>query len=412
MRKIIAVLAVLFMLCACSAEEQPGIEIGENKPEIPKVFLDNEYTELTMGGYEWDWDNGDGTRSNIIACGMHPLMFEDILKYMACGVTEMKLIFEEAPLSYELIRYEVDEDRWLNGLEYTGNEVSEPVECHAGVFEVGNDGKTYLYVLDVKYQNGRCEYAFELYSSKPVTDRYLLADIMEDGKLLLAESDGGLDILEVGDTPVFLDEEPADASVLLDGMQVHVKHSGYMLESYPGYFGGVFEIHVFSRGTKNDPGGSYFDICGLYTKVLCDLWEADKGLNDGAKIISIDLSNAPGNLSEGQKGAILYMFMQEMKKREEKINGALSLGMDELIAEGYLTAAGGSENLYQWDNGVLLSITATEKEETEVYSLPVVNFNATKWRSPLGAYVFYDCKAVWAQMGTWSEYTVGSEMIA
>ena len=87
--------------------------------------------------------------------------------------------------------------------------------------------------------------------------------------------------------------------------------------------------------------------------------------------------------------------------------------LDELKEQGYLTAAGGSNDLYQWDNGVLLSITSDPNaDETEVYSLPVLRFNATKWRSPLGAYMFMGCKALWPAMGTWSEYTIDSQAIS
>ncbi len=416
MKKLIVMFFALIVLCSCGKTEtlyeEPGISLPEDTNPVPSVFLNDEYTELTKFGYNWDTDNGDGTRTNVIACGIHPLECEDILNMHAVGDTEMKLVFEEEPVSYELIRYEVDENRWVEGLEYTGNEVSEPVETVGDVFALSNDGKSYVYVLDVKYENGSCQYAAEIYSPKPTVERYLLADTLEDGSLLVAKESGGLSILKVGDTPVFLDGEPADASVLTDGMQMQIKHGGYMLESYPSYFGGVYEIHVFSRGTKNDPMGTYFDICGLYTKALCDLWKADSGLNSGAEIVSIDLSKAPGGLSEGQKKAIVYMFMQEMKKSGEKINGALSLTREELIEEGWLTAAGGSEDLYCFDKGVLLSISEHENENPEHYSLPVVNFDAMKWRSPLGAYIFYDCKSVWPQSGTWSEYTIGSEMIS
>ena len=44
--------------------------------------------------------------------------------------------------------------------------------------------------------------------------------------------------------------------------------------------------------------------------------------------------------------------------------------------------------------------------------LPVLFFDAEKWRSSLGAYCFYDCSAVWPEMGTWSGYQIGSEMIS
>ena len=48
----------------------------------------------------------------------------------------------------------------------------------------------------------------------------------------------------------------------------------------------------------------------------------------------------------------------------------------------------------------------------EVYSLPTIFFNAEKWRSSLGAYIFQNCSAMWSQGGTWTGYQIGSEMIS
>ena len=414
LKKFFIMLLALIMLCSCAGEEQPGREIPENTNPVPEVYLGGDNAGITKFGYEWDVDNGDGTRSNTIACGIHPLQCEDIYNMHVFGETEMELVFEEDPVSYELIRYEVESDRRINGLEFTGNEVSEPVETEDDIFKISNDGKTYVYVLDAEYKNGKCQYGFELYSPLPTVERYILADTLEDGKLLVAKESGGLSTLNIDDTPVFLDGEPADASVLQDGMQMQIKHSGYMMESYPSIFGGVYEIHVFSRGSKNDPMGTYFDICGLYTKVLCDLWQADEGLNDGAEIVNIDLSKVPGRLSDGQKEAILYMFGQEMRKLGGETIWPISMTEEELLENGYLAPYGDVENAYWFEKGVSLSIADFDygEDQAESYSLPVVHFNATKWRSPLGSYVFYDCKAVWPQNGTWSDYTVGSEMIS
>lgn len=414
MKKLIAVLLALLMLFGCAQEEQPEIELQESTNAVPEVYLGDDDTGITKFGYDWDVDNGDGTRSNTIACGIHPLQCEDIYNINVFGISETELVFEEEPISYELCRYYVGDDFRTAPYEFSGNEVAEPVETKENSFEISNDGKTYVYVLDVKYKNGNCQYGFMLYSPKPVFERFLLADIMDDGRLLLTQESGGLWIFSIGDCPIFLDGEPADASVLADGMQIQVKHSGYMLMTYPGQLGGAFEIHVFSRGTKNDPGGTYYDICGLYTKVLCDLWGADKGLNDGAEVVNIDLSNAPGELSDGQKEAIVYMFMREMQKKSENINGPLSLTMEELKTEGWLVPYGDVEDAFWFERGVSLSITEYDygEDQAETYGLPVVHFNATKWRSPLGAYVFYDCRAAWPQMGTWSDYSIGSEMIS
>ncbi len=235
-----------------------------------------------------------------------------------------------------------------------------------------------------------------------------IVDGAESGKLVLAgENSGDVMTLNAKNVPVFLDGEPSDSSVLIDGMTIHVYHNGEILETYPASFGKVGEIHAFSIGSKNQPGGGFFDLCGLYLKVLDDLWEVDSGLNGGAEYVSLDLVSAPGSLTDSEIAAMAWIF-------ENKYNvQVLAFTLDELKEQGYLTAAGGSNDLYQWDNGVLLSITSNQNaDETEVYSLPVLRFNATKWRSPLGAYMFMGCKAVWPEMGTWSDYTIDSQAIS
>ncbi len=242
-----------------------------------------------------------------------------------------------------------------------------------------------------------------------------IVDGAESGNLVLAgERTGDVMTLNAKDVPVFLDGKPADSSALMDGMTAHVYHSNEILEIYPGCFSKVYELHVFSIGTKNQPGGGFFDLCGLYLKVLDDLWKVDSGLNGGAEYVSIDLSEAPGGLTEAEKSAICWIF--------ENKHGvtALDFTMEELKNEGYLTAAGGSNDLYQWDNGVLLQIYDNSVLDPiedgnypdAFYSLPVLKFDAMKWRSPLGAYFFSDCSAVWPQMGTWSDYNIGAQAIS
>ena len=242
-----------------------------------------------------------------------------------------------------------------------------------------------------------------------------IVDGSESGNLVLAgENSGDVMTLNAKNVPVFLDGEPSDSSMLMDGMTIHVYHNGEILETYPASFGKVGEIHAFSIGSKNQPGGTYFDLCGLYLKVLNDLWEVDSGLNGGAEYVSIDLSEAPGELSEAEKSAVAWIFGNKYGVQ------ALTFTMEELKNEGYLTAAGGSNDLYQWDNGVYMQIydnsavdPIEEESSPETYfGLPVLKFDAMKWRSPLGAYMFMGCKAVWPEMGTWSDYTIDSQAIS
>ena len=251
-----------------------------------------------------------------------------------------------------------------------------------------------------------------------------VVDGAEDGNLLLAELDeglyGGTGVyrLNVKDVPVTLDGEAAEPSVLEDGMAVDVAFNGHVLESFPAQLGEVYSVSAWSRGRGRNGGGTMFDLCGLYLQVLDDLWQKDPGLNDGITLAGLDLSQAPGELAESEKAALAWRFGE--LHGVEVVTGTF----DELKEQGYFTASAISTPApeegedysrlwYQWEDGCLFSITPNEDHEGELYSLPAVFFNAEKWRSPLGAYCFYDCSAGWPEFGTWSGYQIlGGEMIS
>lgn len=245
-----------------------------------------------------------------------------------------------------------------------------------------------------------------------------VVDGAEDGNLLLAELDeglyGGTGVyrLNVKDVPVTLDGEAAEPSVLEDGMAVDMAFNGHVLESFPAQLGEVYSVSAWSRGRGRNGGGTMFDLCGLYLQVLDDLWEKDKGLNENVSQIALDLSQAPGELTEGEKLALVHRF-GELHGVE-----AFAATFEELKEQGYLTSEplgdGAPEGaaFVRWEDGCLFSITPSEDHEGESYSLPTLFFNAEKWRSSLGAYGFYDCSAGWGQVSTWNGYQIGSEMIS
>lgn len=249
-----------------------------------------------------------------------------------------------------------------------------------------------------------------------------IVDGAEDGNLLLAgegydsvyriflrsaRREGGTDVVDISEIPVYLDGQPADAADLEDGMMVDIVFQGGVMESFPAQIGQITSVSAYSRGTARNPGGNYYDLCGFYLQVLNDLWDVDEGLNGGAKYVSVDLSEAPGGLTEGEKMAVAWRFA-ELHQVE-----SLMLSYEELLQEGYLTKVDLNEEYqyYYWEDGLLFSITAREEAEVS-YSLPVLRFDAEKWRTPLGAYSFWDCTAVWPEMGTWSNYQIGAEMIS
>lgn len=251
-----------------------------------------------------------------------------------------------------------------------------------------------------------------------------IVDGAETGELLLAELGeglyGGTGVyrLSLGDIPVLLDGEAADASALEDGMTVGISFNGAVGETFPARFGEVYSVSGWSVGTEKNPGGSCYDLCGLYLQVLDDLWQKDAGLNENISLAGLDLSAAPGGLTDSEQAAVAWRFGEI--HGVEVVTGTF----DELKEQGYFTASAISTPApeegedysrlwYQWEDGCLFSITPNEDHEGELYSLPSVFFNAEKWRSPLGAYCFYDCSAGWPEFGTWSGYQIlGGEMIS
>lgn len=238
-----------------------------------------------------------------------------------------------------------------------------------------------------------------------------IVDGAETGNLVLAgEGAGEVYTLSVAGAEIYLDGGLSLATVLEDGMLAEIRYTGGIMETFPAQIGNVVSISVFSRGTEKNPMGTYYDLCGLYLQVLNDLWDVDSGLNGGAAYVSVDLTEAPGDLTPGEKAAVAWIFAGEHGAE------ALTLTYQELAEQGYLTEYGefGDEEhkAYEWTDGVLFSITKEESGEKEVFSLPVLKFDAEKWRSPLGAYFFVDCKAVWAESGSWGSYSVGAEAIS
>ena len=166
-----------------------------------------------------------------------------------------------------------------------------------------------------------------------------------------------------------------------------------VLETFPAQFGGVTAVeHTL---TDRD------DRCGLYLRVLEDLWAADPGLNTDLEELGVDFSGLT-DLSESEKSALAWVFGNAHGLTP--ITGTL----EELWQAGCLTPmtepAEGYEDslaLYCWENGCLFSLSGSAEE----------GFTARKWASGLGAYVFSDCTASRNADGTWS-YTVGAEAIA
>lgn len=281
-------------------------------------------------------------------------------------------------------------------------EDEEPTVVTCRVVDGGSDGDLLLAELDGGIYGGAGVYRLNLQNGGP------RVTIMYGGRPAGKSQPTAV--------PVYLDGELADASALEDGMAVDVAFNGFVAESFPAQFGEVYSVSAWSRGRGRNPMGTTYDLCGLYLQVLDDLWQKDPGLNDGITMAGLDLSRAPGELTESEKAALAWCFGE--MHGVEVVTGTF----DELKEQGYFTASAistpapedgeDSPLWYQWEDGCLFSIKPNENHTEEMYSLPTLFFNAEKWRSPLGAYCFYDCSAVWPEAGTWSGYSVASEMIS
>lgn len=222
------------------------------------------------------------------------------------------------------------------------------------------------------------------------------------GELILAGTNKyDVYTLNVKETPVFIDGKEANYTDLEDGMPVTVDFDGSIEETFPAKLGSVKGIYGHSIGTQQNPGGTFYDLSGLYLKVLNDLWETDSGLNSDIKYISVDLSKAPAGLTEGEKSAVCWIFANSHNAE------GLQLSLDELDAEGYMD----KDKLY-WEDGILFSITDKMGENEIHFGLNTIKFDAKKWRSGDGAYFFNDCTASCSQMGTWETYNVGGHAIS
>lgn len=255
----------------------------------------------------------------------------------------------------------------------------------------------------------------------PATARCRVVSVSENNVLLLADVDserGDIYTLDAGE--LSLEHDQAELGGLLDdgqlavGALVEVAFGGDILESYPALFGGVERITVLPD--------EFDDRCALYLRVLNDLWGKDEGLNgSGVEYISVDLSAT--SLTPAERSAVAWTFAQS--------HGAepMELSYEQLCEDGYISGLEGEDIFPAWENGVLFTITETDDPVT--FNLPslseggelpsmtqyniknTVSFDASKWRTALGAYGFSECVAAQDNSGVWGDYRInGPEWIS
>lgn len=255
----------------------------------------------------------------------------------------------------------------------------------------------------------------------PATARCRVVSVSENNVLLLADVDserGDIYTLDAGE--LSLEHDQAELGELLDdgqlavGALVEVAFGGDILESYPALFDGVERITVLPD--------EFDDRCALYLRVLNDLWGKDEGLNSsGVEYISVDL--AATSLTPAERSAVAWTFAQSHSAEP------LELNYEQLCEEGYISGLEGENIFPAWENGVLFTITETDDPVT--FNLPslseggeepsmsqfniknTVSFDASKWRTALGAYGFSKCVAVQNNDGVWGDYRInGPEWIS
>ena len=241
--------------------------------------------------------------------------------------------------------------------------------------------------------------------------RCRVVSVGDDGTMLLADTDS--EYPDIYTLPVDGTDAVSDFTVPAVGAMVEISY-GSVLETYPARFAEVRSVTVLEDG--------FDDRCALYLRVLNDLWDKDEGLNSsGVEYISVDLSAT--SLSPAERSAAAWTFAHA--------HGAmpLELNYEQLCAEGYVSGLEGENAFPAWENGVLFTITETDDPVT--FNLPslseggelpsmaqyniknTVSFDASKWRTALGAYGLSKCVAVQDNNGVWGDYRInGGEWIS
>ncbi|MGL5676701.1 MAG: hypothetical protein ACRDDX_09825 [Cellulosilyticaceae bacterium] len=223
-------------------------------------------------------------------------------------------------------------------------------------------------------------------TTEKVSEEVVTRTVIEvrEGDILLAGKEKGELFTVTLDTKLLdKDGKEIQASDLQAGQVVEIGYSGIVLEIYPGKMDTPDYIQVIDEGES---------LVGFYREVLEALYEEDAALNDGITLFAFDLDGVE-NLSEGEKDGLVYVMSMAHGF------GGIRGNFQELCEEGYID----KEKLY-FEQGVLFEIKTTKVKEQSF------RFNASKWRSGLGAIGWNDCKAT-KEKGVW-QYEVKDRWIS
>lgn len=203
--------------------------------------------------------------------------------------------------------------------------------------------------------------------------------ITEDSLLLCNagsnQNAGDLYTLSLKDV-VIQDAKGIEQSVdkLTVGTILNIFYDGMILESYPAQIGNITAIQVVEDS---------YDMVGLYSNIIDDLYHTDKGLNTDITYLALDLRNL-NNLTEAEKSALTYLLGNKYSL------SALQSTYQKLCDEGLID----EKELY-FKDGILITISDTPIKKN------AFTFKIEKWRGGLGAYGYSNCKASYKK-DTWN----------
>ena len=201
-----------------------------------------------------------------------------------------------------------------------------------------------------------------------------IVDGADTGSLVLA-GQNEMYTLNTDGLDVTLDGQPADAADLEDGMMIEVVFSGLEL-----YTGPVTLDAPTAIAAHSIPADEYHDLAGLYLRVMVDLWEEASPVGGP---ITVDLSEAPGGLTPGERAAITWVFTNEHSGEEQGTEVQSSAALPVTLIIGPSAAVDGDRN-----------------------QAPAVHFDAEIQGNTQGVNLYQNCTAVWSEAEGWA-YGVG-----
>lgn len=260
------------------------------------------------------------------------------------------------------------------GMSEESGQIESSVEN--GIIEGAEQGETKTDSEAEEQREGQTintEDTLEDNKEQEVTYTGKLIEKNEESYLIASDGTEGVLEVRVAESNFMENGNSLKKDEIVPGMVVEVTFNGIVLESYPGQIY-ASKIEVISRED---------DMVSLYLDILKQIYENDEGLNGDISMIAVDISKAD-NLSKGEKEAILYkawlLFGMEV------IPGTF----EELKEQGYIYTD--EDNFSSFPKGVLLEIETVEVEKDSF------RFEASKWRSGLGADFYTDCR-VWKENG-------------